>query len=132
MSPFPGSGILGLKVTPYHCNHKSFDLPFSWDKRETITDIFPPIDGFTLISTTNYSWLRLHLPGKLTFIATQLEIKSISQLPSHRVISLETVNKTVSAIFLVVQRHSNTHHNGPYLCGNFYNRDMSPINIHIG
>lgn len=99
-----------------------------------ITALFPPIEGFTLISTTNYSWLRLHLPGKLTFIATQSKIKSISQLPSHRVIGLEMVNKTVSAIFLVVQRHSypHTHHNGPYLCGNFYNRDMPPINNHVG
>ena len=91
-STFPGSGIFGLKITPYHYNHKSFDLPFSWDKREMITAIFTPAEGFTLKSITNHSWQRLHLLGKLTFIATQLKIKSISLLPSHHVISVETVN----------------------------------------
>lgn len=29
-----------MKITPYHCNHKSFDLSFSWDKREMITATF--------------------------------------------------------------------------------------------
>lgn len=83
----------GLKITPYHCNHKSFDLPFSWDKREMITAIFLPTEGFTLMCITNHSWQRLHLLGKLTFIAAQLKIKSISLLPSHHVISLEMVNR---------------------------------------
>lgn len=98
---------------PYRCNHKSFDLSFSWDKREMITAQDPPrspfpillpsptpTEGLTLISTTNYSRLRLHLPRKLTFIATRLQIKSISQLPSRHVIGLGMVNKAVSAILL--------------------------------